>query len=352
MDIIVETSKIENLDFLVISETWLGEEDTHWLATSSLDIGDYRIQTINRQGKQGGGVALLHKDRYQVTRDYNAPQLDLLEYSIWSTRVRNKTLTIVGIYHPPLGSTRNTQARFLDQVSDLVQYLFTNHKNLVLLGDFNVHVNKLDNQDPQSYLDTMEALGLVQRIDQQTHRLGNTLDLVYTESLGPIRIYHALTSSYISDHCLVGIELQMKKQLVSIESSKTRSYKDFNPSDFNTSFNNDNILEQDSFEQAVVELEKELTTTLDELAPLQDRRKKKQPSRPWYNAILKEQRRIVRTREQIYNRDRQPHQWKAVTRERNRYTRMLEFQKRHYPVTKVEKATTDSEQLFQLVGFS
>ena len=51
----------------------------------------------------------------------------------------------------------------------------------------------------------------------------------------------------------------MKMQLVSIESSKTRSYQDFNPNDFNTSFNNDNILEQDSFEQAVVELEKELT---------------------------------------------------------------------------------------------
>ena len=70
----------------------------------------------------------------------------------------------------------------------------------------------------------------------------------------------------------------MKKQLASIESSEARSYKDFNPSDFNTSFNNDNILGQDSFEQAVRELEKELTRTLDELAPLQDRRKKKQPS--------------------------------------------------------------------------
>ena len=199
-DIIVETSKIENLDFLVISETWLGEEDIHWLATSSLDNGDYRIQTINRQGRQGGEVTLLRKDRYQVTTDYNAFQLDLLEYSIWSTRIRNKTLTIVGIYHPPLGSTRNTPARFLDQVSELAQYLFTNHKNLVLLGDFNVHVNRLDNKDTQSYLDTMEALGLVQHIDQQTHQLENTLDLVYIKSLEPIRIYHAFTSNYISDH--------------------------------------------------------------------------------------------------------------------------------------------------------
>ena len=80
----------------------------------------------------------------------------------------------------------------------------------------------------------------------------------------------------------------MKKQLVKAESSKTKSYKNFNPSDFEANFNNTSILEQDSFEQAVIELEKELTRTLDKLAPLQDRRKKKQPSRPWYNAILKE----------------------------------------------------------------
>ena len=40
---------------------WLGEEDVHWVATSSLDTGDYRIQTINRQGRQGGVVTLLHK---------------------------------------------------------------------------------------------------------------------------------------------------------------------------------------------------------------------------------------------------------------------------------------------------
>ena len=148
-DFIIETSKLENLDFLVISETWLKEEDTHWIATSSLATDEYRIQTINRQGKQGGRVALLHKNRYQVTRDHNAPQLDLLEYGIWSTRVRNKIITIAGLYHPPLGNTRNTPARLLDQVSQLVQYLFTNHKNLVLLGDFNVHVNRLDNQDTQ-----------------------------------------------------------------------------------------------------------------------------------------------------------------------------------------------------------
>ena len=46
-DLIIETSKLENLDFLVISETWLKEEDAHWVATSSLATDEYRIQTIS-----------------------------------------------------------------------------------------------------------------------------------------------------------------------------------------------------------------------------------------------------------------------------------------------------------------
>ena len=195
----------------------------------------------------------------------------------------------------------------------------------------------------------MKALGLVQHIDQQTHQLGNTLDLIYMESLEPLKVYHAFTSTYISDHHLVGIGLQMNKQQSKPESSKTRSYKNFNPRDFEAIFDNSTILEQDDFALAVQELEKELIKTLDELAPLKNKRKKKQPCRPWYNTTLKEQRRIVRTRKCIYNRDRQPPQWKAFTRKRNRYTSMLEFQKRHYLVTKVEEATLNSRQLFQLV---
>ena len=95
----------------------------------------------------------------------------------------------------------------------VIAQLISCAKNLVFLGDFNIHINILDNQHTQAYLDTVEALGLVQHIDQQTHQLGNTLDPVHMESLELIKVYHTFTSTYISDHCLVGIELQMKKQL-------------------------------------------------------------------------------------------------------------------------------------------
>ena len=71
----------------------------------------------------------------------------------------------------------------------------------------------LNNPDSLAFKDTMEALGLVQHIDQLTHQLGNTLDHIYTESIDTLGISHAFTSNYISDHKMVGIELNIKKQL-------------------------------------------------------------------------------------------------------------------------------------------
>ena len=40
-----------------------------------------------------------------------------------------------------------------------------------------------NNPDSLAFLETMEALGLIQHIDKPTHQLGNTLDHIYTESL-------------------------------------------------------------------------------------------------------------------------------------------------------------------------
>ena len=64
-----------------------------------------------------------------------------------------------------IGSTQgNTHVKFLDGVSQLVQYFITNHKNLVLLGDFMIHVQDLSNLDSLVYNETMEAMGLIQDI--------------------------------------------------------------------------------------------------------------------------------------------------------------------------------------------
>ena len=78
----------------------------------------------------------------------------------------------------------------------------------------------------------MEALGLQQHIDKPMHKLGNTLDLIYTERLNRVKVLQSFIGNYISDHSIVGIELEIKKQLEKHQPTKHRNYKEFNLNNF------------------------------------------------------------------------------------------------------------------------
>ena len=90
--------------------------------------------------------------------------------------------------------------------------------------------------------------------------------------------------------------------------------------------------------------------TLDIIAPLRKKRNQREKNKPWYTSQLLEQRKIVRNRERAYMNYRQSHHWKAFTRERNGYHRMLDYNKRHHLVTKIDEANKDSKQLFRALN--
>ena len=349
--LVLENSRLENLDFLVITETWLTnmDKDQQWLKTSELDNNDYRIEVQNRTNKKGGGLALLYKEHYRPTRQLINIRCDLLEYASWAVELKGRAITVLAIYHPPLGPVGNTITRLIDQVSELFQYYLANHRNLVILGDFNIHVHDGTNPDSLVYIDTLAALGLTQHISTSTHRLGRTLDLIYTESLATIGVNHSFTGHYISDHWLVGIELETRKLWEKPTSTRFRKYSNLTPENFSATFRNEEITQHSKLEDALETYTEELERTLDELVPAKKQTDYKKPNRPWYNTSLLEQRKIVRNRERIFNQYRLDHQWKAFTRERNRYNTMLSYYKRNHLVGQVIEAQNNSKQLFRIV---
>ena len=200
-ELVLENSHLQNLDFLAVTETWLKDtdEDRAWIASSQLESDELSFQTHNRQNKRGGGLGLLHRKEYQVTKLDNQLQLDTIEHAMWRAQLGKQVITILVIYHPPIGNAGNTHTRFLDQVSELLQYSITNYKNLVVLGDFNIAIQDLGNLDSQTYKDTMEALGLTQHIGYATHQLCNTLDHIYTESINALEVRHSFLGEFLSD---------------------------------------------------------------------------------------------------------------------------------------------------------
>ena len=72
---------------------------------------------------------------------------------------------------------------FLDELTDFLETFLVEHNNIIIMGDFNIHVNNTDDPEAQIFLDTMEALGLDNNVNFAMHNRGNTLDLVLTEAL-------------------------------------------------------------------------------------------------------------------------------------------------------------------------
>ena len=208
-------------------------EDKAWIDTSDLYNNDLRIDTVNRTARQGGGKALLHKNEYMTARLETNLQLDTIEHGVWSTTIRNKRLTLAGVYHALIGSsTGSMHAKCLEEVSQLIQYLITNHTNLVPLGDFNIYTQDIENPDSLIYNNTMEALGLRQHINEPTHKLENKLNLIYTESLNRVKVLHSFIGNFISDHRVVGTEIEIRKQLEKHQPTKHRNYTEFNLNSF------------------------------------------------------------------------------------------------------------------------
>ena len=81
--------------------------------------------------------------------------------------------------------------------------------DLIIAGDFNIHVNDLFNEDTQQVLSAMEALGFNQLVDFCTHESGNILDLLFICIGNKIKCINIKSDVFISDHCLIQAQLTL-----------------------------------------------------------------------------------------------------------------------------------------------
>ena len=86
--------------------------------------------------------------------------------------------------------------------------IVTSNTNLVILGDFNIHVNDGDDPNASIFLDTMTALRLKQHVRGPNHKSGNCLDLIFTEEMSRTKAIKCSQSLFISDHNSMSVYTQ------------------------------------------------------------------------------------------------------------------------------------------------
>ena len=144
-------------------ESWLqnNEEDVCRLSTSEFCTGLYSAVPSNRQHRKGGGILLVHKKSYKVnlveevfTRAFQAAKFKI--------QIDNCNVTLLSIYHPPYSTVNPvTDRMFIDDFTIWIcDQLVPDHNNkLIILGDFNIHVNDEFDENAQDFMDIIKALG-------------------------------------------------------------------------------------------------------------------------------------------------------------------------------------------------
>ena len=197
------------IDLCFITETWLrnNDEGRAWLDCSGVNNNWYKAITSSRVDGISGGIALLHKDNIKLT-EIKTYQLHSYQYGKWSKDTTQPSHTHQNIQTAIHQHEHDNDGDFHNEFTEWIGENLANDKNLVITGDFNVHVNDQRDPDVQIFSAITSALGLNQHIKFSTHRAGNTLDLPFTKSNNNLNI------------------LQCKKGPTLTISNQTRSVKE------------------------------------------------------------------------------------------------------------------------------
>ena len=91
---------------------------------------------------------------------------------------------------------------FLEEFSKLLESITADqrHKRLLIVGDFNIHVDNSNDTTARQSVDLLDSFNLVQHVSEKTHANGHTLDLVISNAMDHFVNDVKITDPVISDN--------------------------------------------------------------------------------------------------------------------------------------------------------
>ena len=201
------------IDLLAVTETWLQSEVDNGFIIRDLCPNGYSFHHGSRSGAaRGGGVGLLFLSSFNI-KPQSCRKFISFEYIELLLTMVGKTLRIVIVYRPPPSTTNGlTPIFFFDEFSTLLEQYVTFPGSLLIVGDFNFHVDTCDSEYVTAFLQLLDVFNLNQHTNGSTHKDGHTLDLVITRSDDDIVSDLPIDSPFvISDHAAIHFYLKLKR---------------------------------------------------------------------------------------------------------------------------------------------
>ena len=212
-------------------------------------------------------------------------------------KFKNKILNLYIIYRYP-----NTSVlQFTETLANILERnILSDHGELILTGDFNIHMDKPHLSDTVLFNDLLQSFNLANQVTFPTHLSQHTVDLMLCEMQSTV--VRAIRQGHLfSNHYFLHADLCIK---TTKPDSKIVSYRKLkNICDTNLAEDLRTMsLQGESIEDLVTSYNSKLSEILDKHAPLKSHRLHPCHSQPWFMDRIKEEIRVRHMKECMWKK--------------------------------------------------
>lgn len=229
----------------------------------------------------------------------------------------SRSYLFLTVYRPPCSSKPD----FLSDFSLFLEDFASSPSDFFISGDFNLHMDNLEDHYSYSFATLLETFDLSQHIYNPTHSSGHTLDLLITKSSSIVPDFY-LTDPHLSDHHAIIYKLPMSSCIRPSRIVKEiRKFSIINTDDFSNDIISSSLYSDPSSTLSIFtkQFHDILTSILDKHAPLKTVSCRSTPNKPYYTPEIAIQKSLRSKLETIYrnnnskeNKDNYKHQCKLV----------------------------------------
>ena len=341
-----------DIDIYLLAETWLSESNHGNVITSLKDNTCNFINDPRPYEGRGGGLGCIYKKQLSIIRTippFSLTTMQLLELKL---KVYSKTYTLVVIYRSePVANHWYTMSNFFKEFNQVLSHYNNARHEVILTGDFNIHVNKPNDPKAKKLLAILDTFNLIQHIQEPTHNCGNTLDLLITQKNTKLKDF--TVSTQLSDHNNIIFTLDVKKPEPIRKLVTNRQIKNIDI----TSFKNDikqlfsfNI-ESSSSPQVLNNLVDTFNSSadvLDKHAPLITRQVTIRDPTPWTTHEIRPEKQKRRKLERKWKKTNLQVDYDNFKSQRNKLSSILKMKKVEHINKFINEHKNDSKRLFNV----
>ena len=187
-----------SLDYFVISETKLDES----FPSAQFNISNYEIRNRRDRDKNGGGLIEFVRKGF-ITKRLKDYETQICETICSEFTISKRKWICFSVYRPP---SYTNLIIFFEELTKSVCKALNRYDNIIVMGDFNIDINKddaIDHDKLDVFCDTLNLTNLVKSETCYTNNHKSTIDLFLTNKPRSFQFTSATETGLSNYHRLI-----------------------------------------------------------------------------------------------------------------------------------------------------